>query len=170
MEGFRHLQRAKSWLPMTATGVQRRASSSVGRADIDGIRSSYSNFDRTDTRLSRKWDRCAVRLMAQTLFDVMRIANEEVLWSQWVPYIFRSSAAPSPVYGTNEGAYVNGSHRKEAYVLQPKFLKAEQLHRSLLHAYASYAVQTHVQRWPSLYHAQWLHTHTYQSQRHGILI
>ncbi|XPS75938.1 hypothetical protein M3J09_008002 [Ascochyta lentis] len=35
--------------PMTATGVQCKSSSSVGSADIDGVRSTYSNFVRTDT-------------------------------------------------------------------------------------------------------------------------
>lgn len=39
-------------LPMTAIGVQCRASSSLGSADINDIKSTYSNFQRTDTPMS----------------------------------------------------------------------------------------------------------------------
>jgi hypothetical protein len=38
--------------PMTAIGVQCRSSSSVGTANINGVRSTYSNFTRTDTPIN----------------------------------------------------------------------------------------------------------------------
>ena len=38
--------------PMTAIGVQCKSSSSVGTADINGVRSTYSNFQRTDTPIN----------------------------------------------------------------------------------------------------------------------
>lgn len=45
--------------PMTAIGVQCRASGSVGTADVDGRESIYSNFRRTDTPISKIFGRCA---------------------------------------------------------------------------------------------------------------
>ncbi|KAH6643835.1 hypothetical protein C7974DRAFT_382313 [Boeremia exigua] len=46
---------------MTAIGVQCKSSSSVGTAYINGVRSRYSNFARTDTPISVQPNRCTYR-------------------------------------------------------------------------------------------------------------
>lgn len=136
---YHRLHPLRSSLPMTAIGVQCRASSSVGRADINGGQATFSNFQRTDTRLSVTKDRCAWRLAAQSPFFVMR--NNVLGWDDWVGALFRSSGAASTFYGSHVLQRENGSRYTATFLTQPAYLQAEQLRRSLLHAYASYAVQ-----------------------------
>ncbi|KAF1930326.1 uncharacterized protein M421DRAFT_90890 [Didymella exigua CBS 183.55] len=47
--------------PMTAIGVHCTSSSSVGTANISGVRSTYSNFQPTDTPINIQRNRCAKR-------------------------------------------------------------------------------------------------------------
>jgi hypothetical protein len=123
-------------VPMSAIGVQCKASSSVGTADIDGITSTWSNFIRTDTPLNIQRSRCANRFTGDTPNMVMR----EVGKDDWLPKLFTSVAAPPPFYLTQSidpddidiGTGIN---------VQLQYLQAKQLRESMLRAYAAYAVQ-----------------------------
>jgi hypothetical protein len=133
-------------LPMTAIGVKCKASSSLGSADINGVSSTYSNFQRTDTPVSTVYDtfdKCARRLNAAVPHQIL---THSTLGQQWFSSLFKSSDAPPPFYGhkqfnTSVGEFLVGI-RLEKYNprVQLGYLQAEQLRRSLLHAYASYAV------------------------------
>jgi hypothetical protein len=136
VRGFHGL--ASPLLPMTAVGVQCRTSSSVGSADINGIKSTYSNFERTDTPISTTFDRCGTRFGAPVPYHILRQFARN---PEWISSLFRSSAAPPPFYGTYDFVAPDNSKRWSDYYLQLGFLQAEELRRSLLHAYASYAVQ-----------------------------
>jgi hypothetical protein len=123
-------------VPMTAIGVRCNASSSVGRADINGIRSSYSNFQRTDTLIFKTMGRCPDRFNGATPWDVSRY---EFPKPGWISSLFLSSGAPPPFYGS----YLDKNSPTGSYqdLRQLGFLQAEQLRQSMLHAYASYAVE-----------------------------
>jgi hypothetical protein len=131
-------------LPMTAIGVQCRASSSLGSADINGVKSTYSNFQRTDTPMSKVYDtfdRCARRFNAAVPYQIL---THWTLGPQWLSSLFKSSDAPPRFYGHQFSGlevldFFKGLQKSNPRV-QLGYLQAEQLRRSLLHAYASYAV------------------------------
>jgi hypothetical protein len=128
--GLSQTQRNRSSpLPMTAIGVQCNASSSVGSATIDGIRSSYSSFQRTDTPLATQYYRCADRFSAEV--PALLLDKEG---SFWLAALFQTSAA-SPAY------YESDDKADTTLSLRLGYLQAEQLRRVMLSAYASYAMQ-----------------------------
>jgi hypothetical protein len=109
-------------LPMTAIGVQCNASSNVGIADIDGVRSSYSNFRRTDTPAPKGWDRCAPRFGARNPRGIMYNGN----WvADWLDTLLEASGAPAPYYDTHDQKYKNGTKKVFAYQAHLGFLQAE---------------------------------------------
>ncbi|KAH7350288.1 hypothetical protein BKA66DRAFT_600120 [Pyrenochaeta sp. MPI-SDFR-AT-0127] len=122
--------------PMTAIGVQCKASSSVGTADLNGVRSTYSNFKRTDTPIEVQTLRCANRFAADVPVSMLpRDSGKE-----WLSYFFTSSAAPPPFYAS----YVSDDSDFDTavgYNVQLNYLQAEQLRSSLLRSYSAYAVQ-----------------------------
>lgn len=121
--------------PMTAIGVQCKASSSVGTADIDGVSSSYSNFVRTDTPISVQTYRCAERFGADIPLRLMPAYGKD-----WLASLFTSAAAPPPFYAS----YVTSDQDIDTAtgrMLQLNYLQAEQLRQSMLGAYAAYAAQ-----------------------------
>ncbi|KAF2011601.1 hypothetical protein BU24DRAFT_454114 [Aaosphaeria arxii CBS 175.79] len=122
--------------PMTAVGVKCKSSSSVGTADIDGVRSTYSNFVRTDTPINVQRSRCASRFGAETLeYLVAPYSNKE-----WLSDLFSSVAAPPLFYAS----YTDDPDDVDAgtgYMVQLSYLQASQLRQSMLRAYAAYAVQ-----------------------------
>ncbi|KAF2827407.1 hypothetical protein CC86DRAFT_466185 [Ophiobolus disseminans] len=126
-----------SWKPaplhVTAIGVQCRASSSVGSADINGIRSNYSNFQRTDTPIPEPSSGCPRRFGSSTPLYMMGVSGDD----EWVARVFKASGTPPPYYATK--FLENGAH--SSLLLQLNFLQAEHLRRSMLRAYASYAMQ-----------------------------
>jgi hypothetical protein len=128
-------------LPMTAIGVQCKSSSSVGTADIDGVRSTYSNFLRTDTPINVQRSRCAERFGPETLSRLPMVAQNSLSPdSSWLMNFFTSTAAPPPFYAayTNDP---NGIDAGTGITVQLRYLQASQLRQSMLHAYASYATQ-----------------------------
>jgi hypothetical protein len=121
--------------PMTAIGVQCKASSNVGTADIDGITSTYSNFVRTDTPINQQINRKANRFDASVPVTVMQGPGQE-----WLSSLFSSVAAPPPFYASTTDD-PNDSDQAYGYDVQLSYLQAEQLRQSMLRAYAAYAVQ-----------------------------
>ena len=122
--------------PMTAIGVQCKSSSSVGTADINGVRSTYSNFARTDTPINVQRARCASRFGAETAASMVPGHTED----EWLSTLFTSTAAPPPFYAS----YTKDPDSVDAttgYLLQLSYLQASQLRQSVLRAYAAYAVQ-----------------------------
>ncbi|KAF2824405.1 hypothetical protein CC86DRAFT_371750 [Ophiobolus disseminans] len=127
-------------LPMTAIGVQCRASSSVGSADINGVKSSFSNFRRTDTPFQNIRNRCARRFTAATPYYML---SHWTMSDRWLPAMFKSAAAPPPFSGSSLTVKIFDLVRgRKSYDLrmQLSFLQAEQLRRAMLQAYASYAM------------------------------
>lgn len=119
---------------MPAVGVQCNASSSVGSAEVNGIESSYSDFQRTDTLIHNASDKCAPRFRGNVpLFLLGSIERDELAST-----LFQTSGAPQPYYGTKDRP---GSHEKLTFLAQLKYLQAEELRRSMLRGYASYAMQ-----------------------------
>jgi len=124
--------------PMTAIGVQCNASSNVGSADIDGVRSSYSNFRRTDTPVPKGWDRCAPRFGAKVPLSIIYSGDFD---ADWFVSILESGGAPAPEYGAQNQVQKNGSNTVFYYSAQLGYLQAEHLRRSMLRVYASFAEQ-----------------------------
>jgi hypothetical protein len=123
-------------VPMSAIGVQCKASSSVGTADIDGVTSSWSNFVRTDTPINIQRNRCADRFAGNTPNMVMQKALKE----DWLPSLFTSVAAPPPFFLT-QSIDPNDIDIGTGVNVQLRYLQAEQLRQSMLRSYAAYAVQ-----------------------------
>lgn len=105
--------------PMSAIGVQCKALGSIGNADINGIKSSSSNFQRTDTSISRKAGRCATRFTADVPFTVIGNLNKA---SAWMSSISASSAAPPLLYGSFRRT---GDDRPTEYALLLGYLQAK---------------------------------------------
>lgn len=127
--------------PMTAIGLQCKSGSSVGTADIDGVRSTYSNFQRTDTPINVQRNRCANRFGAETAASMVPgHINPGTIDNEWLSTLFTSTAAPPPFYAS----YTDNPDDVDAgtgYLLQLNYLQASQLRQSVLRAYAAYAVQ-----------------------------
>ncbi|KAH7087073.1 hypothetical protein FB567DRAFT_602646 [Paraphoma chrysanthemicola] len=119
---------------MPAVGVQCNASSSVGSAEVNGIESSYTDFQRTDTIIHNAWDKCAPRFTGNVPLFLLGIIEGDELGST----LFQTSGAPQPYYGTKDRP---GTGKKQTFLAQLKYLQAEELRRSMLRAYASYAMQ-----------------------------
>ncbi|KAJ4349101.1 hypothetical protein N0V95_004882 [Ascochyta clinopodiicola] len=123
--------------PMTAIGVQCKSSSSVGAADIDGVRSTYSNFLRTDTPVNIQRSRCADRFGAETLGSMIPGRSTD---DEWLSNFFTSTAAP-PLFYAPYSDDPDSIDQGTGYMLQIGYLQASQLRQSMLRAYAAYAVQ-----------------------------
>jgi hypothetical protein len=123
-------------VPMSAIGVQCKASSSVGTADISGVQSTWSNFERTDTPINVQRGRCASRFSGMTPMWLMNDIKEK----DWMSNFFSSVAAPPPFYqsfSTDPSDIDVGS----GALVQLNYLQAEELRESMLRAYAAYAVK-----------------------------
>jgi hypothetical protein len=120
---------------LTAIGATCTSSSSVGSADIDGVRSTYSNFKRTDTPIPSRRDDCAKRFGAETLACTLEINKEG-----WVKWLFDSVGLPSPLDTSAKGdaGDIMGNMRSNA---QLEYLQADQLQKVLLQAYSTYAIK-----------------------------
>lgn len=120
---------------MTAIGVQCKASSNVVRADINGVKSSFSNFQSTDTPISNRWTRCAPRFRSAVPWYMLSQHRN----------IIRELFETSPTAPPYVGAYDYGNSIDtvllDHFYLQSDYLQAERLWQSLLRAYAAFAVQ-----------------------------
>lgn len=130
--------------PMTAIGLQCKSSSSVGIADINGVRSTYSNFVQTDTPINLQRSRCAERFGAETLGSMIPkpppFSNPYSTQDDWLNSFFTSTAAPPPFYAS----YTDDPDSVDVgtgYMVRLGYLQASQLRQSMLRAYAAYAVQ-----------------------------
>jgi hypothetical protein len=124
---------------MSAVGARCLSSSAVGTAKIDAARSTFSDFQRTDTPIFAQTSRCAQRFDAMAianLFSKIFISNGPI---QWLSKIFASISAPPALYAEwndfEMGDEAGGS------MTQLSMLQASELRNSLLNAYAAYAVQ-----------------------------
>jgi hypothetical protein len=121
--------------PLSAIGVQCKASGSVGTADINGVTSSYTNFVRTDTPINVQTARCANRFSAVIPDWLMSKYNEK----EWLSTLFSSVAAPPPFYMSQSNDAADVTDVGTGYLVQLKYLQAQQLRQSMLRAYAAYA-------------------------------
>lgn len=128
-------------LPMTAIGVQCKSSSSVGTAEINGVRSTYSNFVRTDTPIGIQRSRCAGRFGVESPSSmVLSSSTDPSVNDDWLNSFFTSTASPPLFYAS----YTDDPESVDAgtgYMLRLNFLQASQLRQSMLRAHAAYAVQ-----------------------------
>ncbi|OAL47005.1 hypothetical protein IQ07DRAFT_647277 [Pyrenochaeta sp. DS3sAY3a] len=117
---------------LTAIGVSCTSSSSVGTADIDGVHSTYSNFERTDSPIPARKGDCARRFGAETLACTLDLSRDG-----WFPWLFDSIGAPPPLDKSNpENLLGYGDYRENS---QLAYLQASQLRQSLLQAFSNYA-------------------------------
>ncbi|KAF2028774.1 hypothetical protein EK21DRAFT_101653 [Setomelanomma holmii] len=121
--------------PMSAIGVQCKASSSVGTVSLNGQSSTYTNFTRTDTPINIQTARCASRFTASSPSLVMPKPG-----SEWLSTLFSSAAAPPPLYAASVTSDTD-IDANYGYLVQLGYLQAEQLRVSMTRAYAAYAVQ-----------------------------
>ncbi|KAI4664254.1 uncharacterized protein J4E79_003756 [Alternaria viburni] len=121
---------------LKAIGVSCTSSSSVGSADIDGVSSTYSNFQRSDTPVPRRKDDCAKRFGVETLACTLNITDDG-----WLKWMYDSIGLPSPLDTFIEDpgeADVDGFMKVNN---QLEYLQADQLRRVLLQAYSTYAIK-----------------------------
>jgi hypothetical protein len=88
------------------------------------MRSTYSNFQRSDTPVPTRKDDCAKRFGAETLACTLNINDDS-----WLKWLFDSIGLPSPLDTATEGAdgAVMGNMRSNA---QLEYLSADQLRKS----------------------------------------
>ncbi|KAH7369687.1 hypothetical protein BKA65DRAFT_3394 [Rhexocercosporidium sp. MPI-PUGE-AT-0058] len=121
-------------IPMAAIGVQCKSSSALGFADVDGMTSTYENFERSDTPIINLTSACPHRLsltLPEILFKTP-IDRERDLWAE----NFFTSAETMPTLRT--------ALADDAVVwltVRPTLLQASDLRRSLLRAFGTTAVQ-----------------------------
>lgn len=129
--------------PFTATGVRCVSSSSVGTAQVDGTRSTYTDFVRTDTPINKQKHRCAPRFEAQSIFSMLNVGSPSGattgITTTWLDGLFKSVAAPPPFYGAYDSDEPMDANT--GAMLQLGYLQASQLRQSLLNAHAAYATQ-----------------------------
>lgn len=119
---------------LTAIGVSCTSSSSVGTTDIDGERSTYSNFVRTDSPIPARKGDCARRFRVQTLACTLDLNNDG-----WLRRLFDSIGVPPPLDQSNPDDLLGfGVWRENA---QLAYLQATQLRQSLLQAFSTYAIR-----------------------------
>ena len=119
---------------LKAIGASCTSSSSVGSAKIDGVRSTYSNFQRSDTPVPALKNNCAKRFGAETLACTLNIKDDG-----WLKWLFDSIGLPSPL-GTSQGNTAIKFGKTE-FVTQVEYLQADQLRQALLQAYSTYAIK-----------------------------
>lgn len=118
---------------MAAIGVSCHSSSSVGSADIDGLRSTYSNFEQSDTPIPAQRDECAKQFGGETLTCTLDISKDG-----WLKWLFDSIGLPSPLDASAREGDVMGNMRFNA---QLEYLQADNLRKLLLQAYSTYAIK-----------------------------
>ncbi|KAI4628055.1 hypothetical protein J4E80_002191 [Alternaria sp. BMP 0032] len=120
---------------LQAIGASCTSSSSVGSADIDGVRSTYSNFQRSDTPVPILKNDCAKRFGAETLACTLNIKDDG-----WLGWLFESIGLPSPFDTSivNAAEIAVGNLRA---IAQLEYLQADQLRQVLLQAYSTYAIK-----------------------------
>ncbi|KAI4650953.1 hypothetical protein J4E93_003310 [Alternaria ventricosa] len=103
-------------------------------AKIDGVRSTYSNFQRSDTPVPTLKNKCAKRFGAETLACTLNINDDG-----WLKWLFDSIGLPSPL-GTTTGntEIMVGNLIVDTQV---EYLQADQLRQALLQAYSTYAIK-----------------------------
>ncbi|KAF1357278.1 hypothetical protein EJ07DRAFT_167746 [Lizonia empirigonia] len=132
-EEYPGIGQTKKFENMTAIGVSCHSSSSVGSADIDGLRSTYSNFEQSDTPIPARRDDCAKRFGAETLVCTLDISKDG-----WLKWLFDSIGLPSPLDASAREGDVIGNMRFNA---QLEYLQADNLRKVLLQAYSTYAIK-----------------------------
>jgi hypothetical protein len=120
---------------LTAIGVSCTSSSSVGSADIDGQRSTYSNLERSDTPMSARRNDCAKRFGAETLACTLDISKDG-----WLNWLFDSIGLPSPL-DMSEGGDPEFICQDTMVNAQLELLQADKLRKVLLQAYSTYAIK-----------------------------
>jgi hypothetical protein len=126
--------------PMQAIGVRCVSSSSVGMALLDGRHSTFTNFVRTDTPppLGRSVMRCAGRFdQALKLTLPLEPYDGAGHSIEWASNFFSSSEAAPTFYASynDDDPYDQAT----GATIQPSYLQASDLRKSLLRAYATYA-------------------------------
>jgi hypothetical protein len=129
-------------VPLTAVGARCVSSSSVGTARVDGVHSTYTDFEPTDTPINLQKFRCAQRFGAAGIHAMLTGSMMEKPTNgkgTWMSQLFDSVAASPPFYALydspDEIDVGTGS------LIQLQYLQADQLKNSLLRAHAAYAVQ-----------------------------
>jgi hypothetical protein len=125
---------------MSAIGVRCISSSAVGTADIDGVLSTFSHFQATDTPIYNQTNDCATRFGPQALLDMFNSIFVDFRGqpSEWLSTFSSSVSAPPAFYAQfadDPGDEATGA------LTQLSMLQATDLRGSLLRAHGTYAVQ-----------------------------
>jgi hypothetical protein len=123
---------------MSAIGVRCLSSSAVGTADIDGVESTFSNFQATDSPIYSQANICAVRFGPLALYSMFSNIFSGVSGqaSERVSNLFTSVSAPAAFY-----AQYAGDDGSTGEMTQLSRLQATDLRSSMLRAYGAYATQ-----------------------------
>lgn len=142
-----HIQREQvqnddSASAMSAIGARCSSSASVGTARIDGVKSTFTDFVRTDTPIgSSANQRCGRRFNAKSIFESLSISlviNSYEVAGPWLGVLFSSVSGEPELYAKMDA---NTTLELEtAPVVRLSYLQASQLRASMLRAYAAYAI------------------------------
>ncbi|KAE9368458.1 hypothetical protein N431DRAFT_560869 [Stipitochalara longipes BDJ] len=125
---------------MSAIGVRCLSSSAVGTADIDGVQSTFSNFQATDTPIHNQTNNCAERFDPLALYSMFNniFIGVSGQATAWLSTLFSSVSAPPAFYAQ----YADDPDDEGSGLLtQLSMLQANNLRSSMLRAHGAYAVQ-----------------------------
>jgi hypothetical protein len=131
--------------PMSAVGVRCSSSSSVGTAQVDGARSRFTNFVRTDTPINNGTQRCATRFNAESIskifdqsFSIFGQSFSNGQRTDWINDLFSSVSGETEYY-----AKLASDLELDNIVgdlIRLSYFQASDLRTSVLRAYAAYAI------------------------------
>lgn len=120
---------------MTAVGIQCSSSASVGTARVDGVRSTFTDFVRTDTPIAGV-KQCAPRLNAETMNNLFMMSLPELNYinmDDWMQSLVNGNIPPSRDFSSSNPG--DGSQQS----VRLSYLQAEHLRKTVLRMYSSYA-------------------------------
>lgn len=123
--------------PMSAIGVRCSSSASVGTAHIDGIRSEFTNFVRTDTPINNSSQRCATRFNSESISNILSnsFSGSKI---EWINDLFSSVSGEPEFFAKMDSNLEIDNIMGEQIRLS--YFQAKDLRRSMLRAYAAYAI------------------------------
>lgn len=123
---------------MSAIGVRCSSAASVGTAQIDGVRSTFTNFVRTDTPINNSTQRCATRLNSNTIAGILRASLFNGNQPEWINDLF-SSVSGEPEFFAKVASDLEVDNFMGDQI-RLSYLQASDLRSSMLRAYAAYAI------------------------------
>lgn len=125
-------------IPMSAIGVRCSSSASVGTAQIDGVRSTFTDFVRTDTPINNSTRRCASRFNALSISNMLTKSFSNGDRTEWINDLFASVSGEREFFAKLASDLEIDNIMGEEIRLS--YLQPNDLRNSMLRAYAAYAI------------------------------